>query len=218
MLIAIDGPSASGKGTIARRLAAHFKVPHLDTGLLYRAVALAVLRQKKNIHDEAAALEAAQALKTALQAVHQPRFSDSELRSEDVGQAASTIAAMPAVRQQLLAIQKDFAAQPGGAILDGRDIGTVIAPEADIKIFITAGIEQRAQRRMKELQEHGQNPSYEVILNDLRVRDTRDTQRAIAPTKPAPDAALLDTSAMNADEAFAAALVIAMNKTKYKAN
>ncbi len=182
MIIAVDGPAASGKGTIAKALAAHFKLPMLDTGLLYRAVGLTVLRAHADPLNEAQALAACSFSNILL--------SDPALRSEASGQAASKASAHPAVRAALLTRQRDFAYQPGGAVLDGRDIGTVIAPDADAKLFVTASAEARALRRAAE--EGG--ASYDIILADIRERDARDAGRDAAPLVKAKDADLLDTT------------------------
>lgn len=201
MIIAIDGPAASGKGTLARRLAAHLKLPHLDTGLLYRAVACALLDSRASLDDVAAATIAARVLKiSALDPVR--------LKAKGVGEAASRVAAIPQVREALLALQKEFAGQPGGAVLDGRDTGTVIAPDADVKIFIEASAEVRARRRFKELSESGQTVRYEDVLAGIKGRDARDSGRSIAPLVPAKDAVLLDTTHLDIEAAFRAALSI----------
>ncbi|MDX2027387.1 MAG: (d)CMP kinase [Alphaproteobacteria bacterium] len=208
-VIAIDGPSASGKGTIARRLAAHFGFVHLDTGLLYRAVALAVLCAKADPADAAAAEKAARELdgSTLLSG------GDPALREDATSRAASKVAAMPGVRAALLKFQKDFCATPPGggpgAVLDGRDIGTVIAPQAPVKIYVTASTETRAERRFKELQGRGEHVTYAAVLADMKERDERDVARSIAPAKPADDAVILDTTNMTADQAFSEALRIA---------
>jgi cytidylate kinase len=197
-VIAVDGPAASGKGTIARALARHFRLPHMDTGLLYRAVALNLWRWGGDPGNEFEALRACDDLG------FDPH--DEELRSEPVSKIASMISAYPSVRAALLDRQQDFAGQPGGAVLDGRDIGTVIAPDADVKLFVTASPEVRAGRRLKELQSRGMTAHYEEVLADIRSRDERDSGRAVAPLKPAPDAVLLDTSDLDPDEATAEAL------------
>src|SRR5881628_1279557 len=186
LLVAVDGPAASGKGTIARALADRFGLPHMDTGLLYRAVALNLWRWGGDPGSEFEALRAADMLSI------DP--ADEELRSEPVSRIASSISAYPSVRAALLKRQQDFAGQPGGAVLDGRDIGTVIAPHADVKLFVTASPEVRAQRRVRELLERGMPAHYEDVVADIRSRDERDMGRAIAPLKQAPDAVLLDTS------------------------
>jgi cytidylate kinase len=209
-VIAIDGPSASGKGTIAKKLAAHFGFAWLDTGLLYRAVGLAVLRAGGDPSDPKAAERAALALNASgIDAA----LADPALRENQASAAASKVAAIPAVRAALLEFQKNFCAEPPdgkpGAVLDGRDIGTVIAPHAAVKIFVTASIEVRGERRFKELQTKGEKITYAAVLADMKERDARDASRPIAPTKPAKDAILLDTSNMTTDQAFAEALEIA---------
>jgi cytidylate kinase len=197
-VIAVDGPAASGKGTIARALAEHFGLPHMDTGLLYRAVALNLWRWGGDPASEFEALRAANTLNL------DP--ADEELRSEPVSRVASSVSAYPSVRASLLERQQDFAGQPGGAVLDGRDIGTVIAPDADVKLFVTASPEVRAQRRVRELLERGMPGHYEDVLADIRARDARDGSRAIAPLKPAPDAIILDTSQLDREAAIAEAI------------
>jgi cytidylate kinase len=211
MIIAIDGPSASGKGTLAKKLAAHFGLPYLDTGTLYRAVALALLQQyKAPPAGDDGAVQIAKGFKAGIPPA---LLNDPKLRSETVSTLAGKIASIPEVRQQLLDYQKEFANRPGGAVLDGRDIGTVIAPHAEVKIFITATAEKRAERRLKELQSAGQSATYEAVLKDMQERDVRDAARTIAPTKPAADAVLLDTSNLDAEAAFAEALRIVKEKT-----
>jgi len=197
-VIAVDGPAASGKGTIGRALASHFDLPHMDTGLLYRAVALNLWRWGGDPASEFEALRAADDLG------FDP--DDPELRSEPVSKFASSISVYPSVRSALLKRQQDFARQPGGAVLDGRDIGTVIAPEADVKLFVTASPEVRAERRMKELQSRGINVHFDDVLADIHARDERDTTRAVAPLKQAPDAILLDTSELDVEQAIAEAI------------
>ena len=213
LVIAIDGPSASGKGTIAKKLAAHFDFAHLDTGLLYRAVGLAILRQKGNPADPVLAEKAALAL-NASQIMDMA--NDVDLRGDEASLAASKVAAIPAVRAALLKFQRDFCALPPkskkGAVLDGRDIGTIIAPDAVVKIFVTASAEARAERRFKELQARGQDATYAAVLADMKERDRRDAERSIAPTKPAFGAVVLDTTKLNAEQAFAEALRIANMK------
>ncbi len=199
MIIAIDGPAASGKGTLGRRLAAHFGLKHMDTGLLYRAVGFAVLRSGSDPSNEVAAEAAARALRPE-------DLETPELRGDKVAQAASKVAAMPSVRDALLQFQRDFAHHPPGAVLDGRDIGTVVCPDADAKFFLTASLEARANRRFKELRERGHDVIYPAVLQDMTQRDARDSGRAVAPLKPADDALFLDSSDMSADEAFEAAL------------
>lgn len=199
MIIAVDGPAASGKGTLARRLAAHFGLRHLDTGLLYRAVGMSVLRQGADPGNVTAATRAARTLDPAL-------LDDPALRGDDAAQAASKAAAIPEVREALLRFQRDFAHQPPGAVLDGRDIGTVVCPEADVKIFVTASVEKRAERRLKELRERGVATIQDAVLRDMQERDARDAQRSVAPLRPAPDAFVLDTTDLDVEAAFAAAL------------
>ena len=200
-VIAVDGPAASGKGTIARAIAKHFGLPFMDTGLLYRAVALNLWRWGGDPSNEFEALRAASDLG------FDP--DDPELRSEPVSQFASAVSVYPSVRTALLKRQQDFARQDGGAVLDGRDIGTVIAPEADVKLFVTASPEVRAGRRLKELEQRGMHASYEDVLVDIHARDERDSTREVAPLKPAPDAILLDTSELDVDAAVAQAVRLA---------
>ena len=197
-MIAVDGPAASGKGTIARALAKYFDLPHMDTGLLYRAVALNLWRWGGDPASEFEALRACDELNLD--------SGDPELRSEPVSKIASSVSAYPSVRAALLKRQQDFARQPDGAVLDGRDIGTVIAPEADVKLFVTASAEVRAERRMKELHGRGINVHFEEVLADIRARDERDSTRAVAPLKQAPDALLLDTSQLTVDQVIAEAV------------
>lgn len=204
MIIAVDGPAASGKGTLARRLARHYGLPHLDTGLLYRATGAGVLAAGGDPSDAAAALAAAAAVDPA-------RLSAAELRGDAIAEAASRVAAQPAVRGALLQRQRDFAHQPGGAVLDGRDIGTVIAPDAEAKLFVTASVEVRAERRLRELQGRGEPAIYDGVLSDLVARDARDRQRTEAPLVAAADAHVLDTSSLNADEAFDRALAFVVS-------
>lgn len=201
-VIAIDGPAASGKGTLARKLAGHFGLPHLDTGLLYRATACALLDEGLPLDDIDAAVEAARALSLV-------DFDETRLRAREMGEAASVVAAMPPVRAALIDMQRAFAARPGGAVLDGRDIGTVICPQASVKIFVTATPETRAQRRALELASRGESVDFAAILEDVKKRDARDSGRSAAPLKAAEDAVLLDTSELDRDEAFTAALAIA---------
>lgn len=201
MIIAIDGPAASGKGTIARRLASHFGLPHLDTGLIYRATARIVLDWGDRLDDTQRAVAAARGLALT-------DFDEERLRGAQMGEAASVVAAMPQVRAELIDLQKRFAARPGGAVLDGRDIGTVICPQADVKIFVTASPEVRAQRRALELRGRGEKTAYEDVLADIRRRDERDSHRSTAPLKQASDAILLDTSDLDIEGAFAAARAI----------
>ena len=203
MIIAIDGPAAAGKGTLARRLADHLGLAYLDTGLLYRAVGIAVLRAGHEPEDREAAAAAARGLDPAL-------FADPELRLDHAGQAASKVAAIPEVRAALLDFQRRFAHHPSegtnGVVLDGRDIGTVVCPDAPIKLFVTASVEKRADRRLRELQERGVAAIQEAVLQDMKDRDARDSQRSVAPLVAAPDAYRLDTTELDADQAFAAAL------------
>ena len=201
MIIAVDGPTASGKGTIAKALAAHFALPHLDTGLLYRAVGRQVALNGGNPDDPADALAACDFPASLL--------DDPELRSEASGGMASRVSVHPAVRQALFERQRAFALQPGGAVLDGRDIGTVIAPEAEVKLFVVASVPARAERRFREMQAQGRAVALADIAADLAARDERDRTRAEAPLVAAPDAVLLDTSDLGRDEAIAAAIAIA---------
>jgi cytidylate kinase len=194
LVVAIDGPAAAGKGTLARRLAARLGLPYLDTGLLYRAVARRVL----DAGGPDAAISAAQALTPA-------DLRRTDLRTPDVDQAAAVVAAIPGVRAALLAFQRGFGAE-NGAVLDGRDIGTIIFPEAEAKFFVTASVEARARRRFLELQARGIDVSLQSVREDMEARDAADASRDAAPLRPARDAFLLDTTAMNADEAFAAAV------------
>jgi cytidylate kinase len=203
MIIAIDGPAASGKGTLARRLAQHFNLAHLDTGGLYRAAALHALASGGDPADPKTA-------KAAAERVRADDLNDPRLRDEQVARASSVVAAIPAVRQALLAFQRGFAEHPPGgargAVLDGRDIGTVVCPEADAKLFVTASLEARAKRRFKELRDSGADAIYDLVLQDMKDRDARDSQRRTAPLVPADGAFVLDTTALDADAAFAAAL------------
>ncbi len=201
MIIAIDGPAASGKGTIAKRIAAVYGLHHLDTGLIYRAVAKAVLDAGHSPDDAARAVEAALALDPA-------RFDENALKAPAVTEAASVVAAIPDVRQALMNYQRQFAMRRPGAVLDGRDIGTVIAPGADVKIFVTATPEVRAARRARELRERGEGVNEEDVLADIRRRDERDSRRSAAPLRPAADAHLLDTTHLGIDAAFRAAVDI----------
>jgi cytidylate kinase len=198
IVIAVDGPAASGKGTIARALARHYGLPHMDTGLLYRAVALILWRWGGDPGNEFEARRACDDLG------FDP--DDPELRSEPVSKIASAISAYPSVRAALLERQQAFAGQPGGAVLDGRDIGTVIAPDADVKLFVTASPEVRAQRRVRELLERGMPAHLEDVLADICSRDERDSHRAVAPLRQAPDAILFDTSDLDKDQSIAEAI------------
>jgi len=198
-VVAIDGPAASGKGTLARRLAAHFNFAHLDTGRLYRATAFLVLAEGANPADPARAEAAARHIDSTL-------LNDRRLLSEEVAQASSVVAAIPAVRTALLAFQRDFAAHPPapfrGAVLDGRDIGTAVCPDATVKLFVTASPEARAERRLRELRERGATVIYGDVLQDMKERDARDSGRRVAPLAAAPDAVTIDTTGLNADQVF----------------
>lgn len=204
MIIAVDGPAASGKGTIARALARHYGLPHMDTGLLYRAVALKLWRWGGDPSIEFEALRACDDLG------FDP--DDQELRSEPVSRIASKVSSYASVRDALLQRQRDFAGQEGGAVLDGRDIGTIIAPNADAKLFVTASPEVRAQRRVRELLERGMPGHYEDVLLDIRARDERDATREFAPLRQAQDADLLDTSELDVDQAIAEAIRLVEHK------
>ena len=198
MIIAVDGPTASGKGTIAKALARHYGLPHLDTGLLYRAVGRQVFLNGGDPDDPSDALGAT--------AFPDHLLDDPQLRDEQTGGLASRVSVHPAVRQALFERQRNFATQAGGAVLDGRDIGTVIAPEAQAKLFVTASVEARAQRRFLEMRERGAGVNLLEIQDDLRRRDERDRNRAVAPLVPADDARVIDTSALDREEAIAAAI------------
>lgn len=198
MIIAVDGPAASGKGTIARALARHYGLPHLDTGLLYRAVAATVRQMHLDPTREADAVAAC--------SFDDSLLADPSLRDDETGKLASVVSAHPLVRAALLQRQKRFAQQPGGAILDGRDIGTVIAPDADAKLFVKATSQVRARRRHNELVKNGADVSFEQVLADIRARDERDSGRATAPLTQAADAAALDTSSLTIEAAVARAL------------
>ncbi len=201
MVIAIDGPAASGKGTLARRLAGHYGLPHLDTGLLYRAVAFTLVQDGRALDNEAAAVQTAQALDAG-------RLADPRLRKRAMGEAASLVSGIPAVRAALLDWQRRFADRPGGAVLDGRDIGTVVCPQAPIKLFITASAQERARRRHAEIAGRGEAATYSDVLADIERRDARDRDRATAPLRAAEDAVLLDTTTLDAEAAYAAAHAI----------
>ncbi|OAI23322.1 cytidylate kinase [Methylosinus sp. R-45379] len=207
LVIAIDGPAASGKGTLARRLAAHFGLPHLDTGLLYRATACALLDDGRALDDIRAAVEAARGLALC-------DFDEARLRSRELGEASSVVAAIPQVRAALIEMQRSFASRSEGAVLDGRDIGTVICPDAVVKIFVTASAEKRAQRRALELASRGERVDYAHILEDIRRRDERDSGRSSAPLKIADDATRLDTTDLDIEAAFAAARDIVREKAE----
>ena len=206
MIIAVDGPAASGKGTIARALAAHFRLPHLDTGLLYRAVALNLMRHELDPEREADSVASC--------GFDEELLSDPALRGDDVGKVASIVSAHPLVRAALMQRQKRFAQQPGGAVLDGRDIGTVIAPDADAKLFIRATPHIRAQRRHAELRAKGQDISMDRVLADIRARDARDAGRATAPLAMAADAVPLDTCFLSIEAAVRRAIEIVEGRRK----
>jgi CMP/dCMP kinase len=201
MIIAIDGPAASGKGTLGKRLAAHYGLRHLDTGLIYRAVAKALIDAGHPLTDRDRALSVAQALDPA-------RFDEKALKGHAIGEAASIVSAIPQVRAALLAFQQDFAAAPPGAVLDGRDIGTVVCPSAEVKIFVVASPQERARRRAAELEGSGEPVDEAAILADILRRDERDRSRAVSPLKPAADAVVLDTTSLGVDAAVAAAIAI----------
>ncbi len=201
LVIAIDGPAASGKGTLAKRLALHYGLPHLDTGLLYRAVALTLIDEGTDLDDTAAAARAASALSAE-------RLSDPRLRERAMGEAASRVSSVPEVRAALLSWQRRFAEGAEGAVLDGRDIGTVVCPKARVKLFIIAAPEERARRRHRELLGRGEETTLAAILADIRARDARDSSRAAAPLKAAEDAVVLDTTELDAEAAFAEAVAI----------
>jgi len=201
MIIAIDGPAASGKGTIARRLAVHYGLRHLDTGLIYRGVAKSLIDAGRPLDDVAAATNAAKALDPS-------SFDEAALKQHGVGEAASRVSAIPGVRAALFDFQRTFAARPPGAVIDGRDIGTVICPDADAKIFVTATPQVRAARRAAELRRAGENVDDAEILAEIHRRDQRDSTRAAAPLKPAADAHTLDTSTLDIEGAVAAAIAI----------
>ncbi|WP_373083827.1 (d)CMP kinase [Sneathiella sp.] len=198
MIIAVDGPVAAGKGTLARRIAAHYGLQYLDTGLLYRAVGLKLLQSGKDPSSATAAVEAAAGISDI-------SLDDPALRNEETGNAASIVAANQEVRNALLRFQRDVAKRPPGAVLDGRDIGTVVCPDADVKLFVTAAADIRAQRRYEELVAKGETVDYAAVLADLHRRDDRDSNRGVAPLKKADDAYLLDTSKLDIEAALDAA-------------
>jgi cytidylate kinase len=199
MVIAVDGPSAAGKGTLARSLARHYRLAYLDSGLLYRGVALLLIRQGIDPVDESKAVAVAGQFRPDV-------LDDPELRAEATSDMASRVAAIPGVRHALVRWQREFAARPpdgsSGAVIDGRDIGTVICPDATVKLFVTATVEARAQRRFKELQERSEGAIYARVLQDMIVRDARDQERSTSPLKAAPDALVIDTSGLGAGEVF----------------
>lgn len=205
LTIAIDGPAASGKGTLAKLIAAHYGLGYLDTGSLYRAVARDVRARDGSLEDEKLAARIARMLDPET-------LDDPGLRLPGVGDAASVVAKFPKVRAALRGFQRDFATQEPGAVLDGRDIGTVVMPEADVKIFVTAAVEVRARRRYEEQRAHGEPVTYEGVLDGIRGRDRRDMERADSPMRPAPDAVQLDTTDLNIEQAFAAALRIVRDR------
>lgn len=205
MIIAIDGPAASGKGTLGKLIAEHFGFAHLDTGLLYRAVARDVLAREASIDNEQAAVECARSLDPET-------LSDPVLRQAGIGEAASIVARIELVREALLEFQREFARRKPGAVLDGRDIGTVVCPDADVKIFVTALPEVRAQRRYLERKSQGDDVTYGEVLEMIRQRDERDANRASAPMRPAEDAVLLDTTNLDIEAAFDAAVGLIKRK------
>ncbi|MEQ8964575.1 MAG: d(CMP) kinase [Azospirillaceae bacterium] len=205
-VIAIDGTAASGKGTLARRLADHYGLPHMDTGAIYRACAKRLLDAGGDPDDPDDAERAAGAVTPA-------DLDDPGLRTDAVAQAASKVSAVPGVRAALLALQQDFAARPGGAVLDGRDIGTVVCPGADAKIFVTAETAVRARRRFEELRARGETVIYDAVLQDMEARDARDSRRSVAPLRPADDALVLDTSTLSPDAVFERARAFVEGKT-----
>lgn len=205
IVIAVDGTAASGKGTLAKKLAAHFGFHHLDSGSLYRLTALGVLDAGSDPNNEADAVKAAHAINPA-------KSSDLRIRSAEIGRAASLVSVFPPVRAALLDYQRGFARQEPGAVIDGRDIGTVVCPDATAKLFVDASPDVRAHRRWLELKSYGVAPDEATILREIRERDARDTNRAISPQKPATDAALLDTTHLGIDAAFAAALALVQPK------
>jgi cytidylate kinase len=205
IVIAVDGTAASGKGTLAKKLAAHFGFHHLDSGSLYRLTALGVIDAGRDPNSEADAVKAARAIDPS-------KAGDTRIRSAEIGKAASLVSVFPPVRAALLDYQRAFARREPGAVIDGRDIGTVVCPDAIAKLFIDASPGVRAHRRWLELKGYGQPPEEALILKEIRERDERDTNRAISPQKPAADADLLDTSHLGIDAAFAAALALVLPK------
>ena len=210
MIIAIDGPAASGKGTLAKRIAAHYGYTHLDTGVLYRAVGRDVLKAGHSLDDASAAAKAARSLDTST-------LDDPELRTETISDAASRVAVIPEVRTALLQMQKDFPKGKPGVVVEGRDIGTAVFPDADAKLYITASLEERAHRRFRELAGEGENLTYEAIYADLEARDSRDQTRTASPLRIADDAHLLDTTKLDIEAALLAAVRLidaAMDRSK----
>ena len=201
MIIAIDGPAASGKGTLAKAVAARLRLAHLDSGLLYRAVARSLIDRGLSLEAEAEAAEAAAALDLST-------LDAAALRGAEMGEAASRVAAYPSVRAALVHLQRAFAHRPGGAVIDGRDIGTVICPDAQVKLFVTASPEERARRRWRELVLGGAPLDYDAVLADIRRRDERDSTRSVAPLRQAPDAVLIDTTHLRPEAALEAALAV----------
>src|SRR6202008_4117069 len=201
MIIAIDGPAASGKGTLAKRLAQHYGYHHLDTGVIYRAVAYALMRDDADLSNEALAVAAARGLDPQ-------KFDDPVLKSQKVGEGASVVSGIPRVREVLVDFQRQFAADPPGAVLDGRDIGTVICPDADVKIFVVADPKVRARRRTLEARARGEDADEAAVLADILKRDERDQNRSVAPLKPAKDAYLLDNSQLDIEGGVRAAIDI----------
>lgn len=210
MIIAVDGPAAAGKGTLGRALARHFGYHFLDTGTLYRMVGRSLLDDGLDPRDEKAAVTAARKLDPS-------KYKDSDLRGEDTGEAASIVAVIPEVRRALLGFQRDFAKRPPGTVLDGRDIGTVVCPDADVKIFVTASPEKRAERRLQELQQRDVSAAYDDVLADIRARDQRDSSRVTAPLTAASDAVILDTSELSADEAISKAIAVVESRAVLQA-
>lgn len=209
MIIAIDGPAASGKGTLAKRIAEHFGLAHLDTGLLYRAVARDVRKRDGAFDDAEGAAAAARSLDPST-------LEDPSLRDPGVGEAASVVARIPTVRAAILDYQRGFSRRPEGAVLDGRDIGTVVCPGADVKIYVTATPEIRAERRFLEMKDRGEAVTYEAVLADIRLRDERDAGREVSPMRPAADAVLLDTSNLDIEAAFNTAVGVILRKVSQR--